>query len=539
MLIDLILLGPGKEPKWDLGKSSTCDFTVTAINEIIEKKVFHSDAEACLFWNAAEPLPAPELLKQLLEQRAVQVWHAGLKRGLSGLPGIIDFVSPCWTLNCDAPSVLESNSWRLSLDACLIRTEVLKKMGGIYTAFSSVEAAGLEMGLRFMTRGIFMRYVPGLSCEKKAKPALVFEDELRFIYCGYGSFWMKWAIFRAAWSGYASLGNIIKAWNRVRKEKRPAVPQPFPHEIKKNKTENFPKVSVLIPTLCRYGYLRQLLPQLAGQSVPPFEIIIVDQTPEAKRDVKLLEDFSHLPIRLIYQNEPGQCASRNEGLCSAKGDYILFLDDDDEIFQDLIEKHLENMNGFQTRVSSGVAYERGSGNLPENFSYVRMSDVFPTNNSLIEKKILEKSGLFDLAYNRKQRADGDLGMRIYLSGENMVLAPSAAVIHHHSSSGGLRTHKARTRTYAASRTSIWTRRILSDSEIYFGMRYFSQRQVREMMWIAALGTFSSHKSAAQKFFKCIAAIIFMPDTLIKLVRNFKSAKKMMKIYPKIDRPVKK
>ncbi|MEJ7712205.1 MAG: hypothetical protein WKF84_20670 [Pyrinomonadaceae bacterium] len=58
--------------------------------------------------------------------------------------------------------------------------------------------------------------------------------------------------------------------------------------------------------------------------------------------------------------------------------------------------------------------------MPEAFTYLRASDT-PTNNTLIRKDVLSKSGLFDLAYDRGQRADGDLGMRIYLSGAVMIL----------------------------------------------------------------------------------------------------------------------
>ena len=108
-------------------------------------------------------------------------------------------------------------------------------------------------------------------------------------------------------------------------------------------------------------------------------------------------------------------------------------------------------------MSSGVADEVGAGALPADFRLLRASDVFPTNNTMIRRDILGRSGLFDLAYNHRPRADGDLGIRNYLAGAFMILNPAISVLHHHAASGGLRKHKARTVTNAMSRKSIFQR----------------------------------------------------------------------------------
>jgi hypothetical protein len=128
----------------------------------------------------------------------------------------------------------------------------------------------------------------------------------------------------------------------------------------------------------------------------------------------------------------------------------LFVDDDDEVPADLVEKHLQSLTRFRNEVSCGVAEEDGAGPLPEAFRLVRSSDVFPTTASLIAKDVLARSGLFDLGH--RARAPADLGMRLYLSGCLMVLNPEIKALHHHAPSGGRRTHGARI-TYASSRKS--------------------------------------------------------------------------------------
>jgi glycosyltransferase involved in cell wall biosynthesis len=268
--------------------------------------------------------------------------------------------------------------------------------------------------------------------------------------------------------------------------------------------------------------------------VPPLEIIIVDQTVLERRDHKLSEHFAYLPLRVIFQDEPGQCTSRNTGLQAAQGDYILFIDDDDEVPPDLIESHLRTLAEFQAHVSSGVAEEVGAGPLPPDFRLLRASDVFPTNNSMVRKSVLHRSGLFDLAYDHKQRADGDLGMRLYLAGGMMVLNPSISVVHHHAPSGGLRQHKARTTTYALSRRKLSCRTLASTSEFYLAQRYFPQTHIREMLWQSLLGTFSMHAGFAKCLAKLLLSTFFLPQSVARLRNHAREARAMSRTFPQIE-----
>jgi GT2 family glycosyltransferase len=212
----------------------------------------------------------------------------------------------------------------------------------------------------------------------------------------------------------------------------------------------------------------------------------------------------------------------------------LFLDDDDEVQPDLIERHLRSLARYRADVSCGVADEVGAGALPEHFSRIRASDVFPTNNAMVTREALRTSGLFDLAYNRGQRADRDLGMRLYLSGALMVLNPEISVLHHHAPSGGLRTHKARVITYASSRKSLTQLQIPSATEFYLERRYFTRNQVRESMWIRVLSTFGGGGGVFRKLAKMLTATALLPDTIRKVRKNYLQATDMLSKYPKIS-----
>ena len=493
-----------------------------------------SKADALLFWDGSLGAPDAENIQRALS-RPGDLWHAGLRLGMGELPGLQEAITPNWMLMGDPKTHLEATSWRVSLRACLLKTEVLRQMGNLRQGFQTWEGAALDWGHRCVTRGVFMRHLPWLvpAGVPAQAPIIPLEDSLRFVLGRFGRFWSRWALFRAVLAGEVRADRAWRAWHTVGQEPAPSQPSPYTRTAAPVEDVSAARVSVLIPTVDRYPYLRTLLGQIRQQTVRPLDVIVIDQTPRTRRDPGLEEEFGDLPLRIIYQDEPGQCASRNAGLQAARGDYILFIDDDDEIKPTLIEAHLQNLHRCRADVSSGVADEHGAGPLPEAFTFTRISDVFPTNNTLTRREVLRQSGLFDLAYNRGQRADGDLGMRIYLSGALMVLNPEISVFHHHAPSGGLRLHKARVVTYASSRSRLTHRQLLSATEIYLARRYYSPRHSQEMMWHSVLGTFSIRGGLPRKLLKALIGFVCLPHSLWVLRRRHVEVLELLKEFPQI------
>ena len=400
----------------------------------VERLKATSEADSVLFWDESLGLPNEGLIQELAGL-PVDCCHGGLKLGMGGLPGILDFISPTWMLAADPPPDIRATSWRLSLRACLVKMEVLRKLGGPQPGFHSLEIAALDLGYCWIRRGALMRHIPELipaaepiaelraqslglpsrppDFNRQPLPRFPLEDEVRFAFYRFGRKWAGWAVFRAVMTGYPSLPMAVRAWRRVMSSTRPAEPQGLRQakgEDGRSKMNAGDFVSdslqlrdpfasssldALIPTVDRYPYLRTLLGQLRLQTVPPLEILVVDQTAPARRQPLLYKEFDDLPLKLIFQDEPGQCSSRNAGLQCSRGDYVLFIDDDDEVLPDLIEKHLQTLMDFRSDVSCGVAEEVGGGPLPKDFCLLRASDVFPTNNTMIRREVLRNSGLFD------------------------------------------------------------------------------------------------------------------------------------------------
>ena len=536
MTIDLVLLSDEQTLlPWSLGKTFITLPTNESVAKCLQHNLTNSDSYAWLFWDVSLGLPDHDLIQKLLSSQD-DVWHAGLKMGLAGQPDFIDFVSPTWMLNRDPDPAIDATSWRMSLRCCLIRTEVLRQMGGPVTGFKTLEGASLEMGHRYIQQGVFIRHIPELLPKNSViiPPVIPIEDQLRFIKIRYGTKWMRWAIVRAALTGNAAVKNLAHASSAMGKISMQQGKPVFQHRLETPaRLTGDEKVSVLIPTINRYPYLRVLLDQLRHQTIKPFEILVIDQTPAQLRDGQLPQEFADLPLRWFTLEQAGQCSSRNFGLKQAKGDFVLFMDDDDEIPHDLIEAHLTVLTILGNSVSNGGANEVNAGPLPVSFTFQRISDVFPAGNTLIKKAILQKSGLFDLAYDHGQRADGDLGMRIYLSGERMFLNPEITVLHHHAPQGGLRTHKARVNTRAASRKKITLRVLPSVSDIYLGRRYFTSKQVREMLWISVLGTFSLHGPRWKQIAKAVVSFFALPNSLCQIHERNRKVDEMVRTYPQI------
>jgi glycosyltransferase involved in cell wall biosynthesis len=536
-IVHIVLLGnPSETLSWPLGEVWPVEKTPQALAELVREKGSSLDGEAWLFWDAGLGVPHADSVLSALSLPG-DVWHAGLRLGMNGLPGLINFVQPTWMLNRDPDPSMVASSWRLTLRACLIRTSVLRGLGSVCTDFIDLDGASLEMGHRYVMNGAILRNVPWLIPNHPAPSTQIpFEDEWRFILYRMGRKWTYWALFRALLTGYASVGDVLNALRSLQRAQPPSQPSPFRQTLPQLDTDvSAGRVSILIPTLDRYDYLRRLLSQLRDQTIPPFEIILVDQSEKTTRVTALAEENRDLPLKILYRDSPGQCSARNAGLEVVRGDFVLFLDDDDEVPPDLIEAHLKCLRYFHTPVSCGVADEVDAGPLPEGYQKIRISDIFPTNNAMIHLSAVEKSGLFDVAYDRDWGDDHDLGMRMYLNGILMILNPRIRVLHHHASSGGLRTHGARVITYAISRKALFHRQIPSPALIYGWKRYFSEFQVREKLGLSALGTLSHHGNVVTKVFKLLLGIFLLPGTLFRVRQNTQRANQMLVRYPEIPR----
>lgn len=100
-----------------------------------------------------------------------------------------------------------------------------------------------------------------------------------------------------------------------------------------------PKVSVIIPVYNVEEYLPKCLDSLTNQTLEDIEIILVnDGSPDNSE--KIIKKYQKKDKRIVYikKENGGQGSARNLGLTNAKGEYISFVDSDDYIELDMMEK---------------------------------------------------------------------------------------------------------------------------------------------------------------------------------------------------------
>jgi len=107
--------------------------------------------------------------------------------------------------------------------------------------------------------------------------------------------------------------------------------------------ENSLPLSVIICTYNRADLLNMSLESLTRQTLSKdkFEVILIDDgSSDHTKDVSSAF-HSVLPLKYFYQNNAGLASARNHGIFAARGEILLFLDDDDIATPSLIEEHMK------------------------------------------------------------------------------------------------------------------------------------------------------------------------------------------------------
>jgi len=94
-------------------------------------------------------------------------------------------------------------------------------------------------------------------------------------------------------------------------------------------TVKSPKVTVLIPVYNGEKYLHGAITSILAQTFTDFELLIVDDG-STDKTVQVVGEYADPRVRLLRNpKNMGPCATRNNGLRAAKGEYVAMLDCDD------------------------------------------------------------------------------------------------------------------------------------------------------------------------------------------------------------------
>jgi len=149
-----------------------------------------------------------------------------------------------------------------------------------------------------------------------------------------------------------------------------------------------PKISIIIPIYNTARYLSVCLDSVIKQTYENLEIILIDDG-STDDSGKIADTYAKKDsrIKVIHQKNQGQSAARNHGLKIASGDFISFLDSDDKIKPDFIQKLFSAQTKNTSLSVCGIHYKRLKQKTAED---VYINPLKPRKNSESKKAYILK-----------------------------------------------------------------------------------------------------------------------------------------------------
>lgn len=182
-------------------------------------------------------------------------------------------------------------------------------------------------------------------------------------------------------------------------------------------------VSVVIPLYNKFRHIQRAIDSVLSQTVSDFELIIInDGSTDGSEDV--VRRITDSRIRLISQNNAGECAARNRGIVEAKHKMIAFLDADDEWLPTFLETVIELQHRYPEAGIYATAWSYSDGEktwqpffeqcvsdpqgglLEDYFIAARGTSPVWSSAVMIPRHVFNDTGLFPVGVTRS----GDLCM---------------------------------------------------------------------------------------------------------------------------------
>lgn len=188
-------------------------------------------------------------------------------------------------------------------------------------------------------------------------------------------------------------------------------------------------ISVVIPAYNCARWLPRCIDSLLSQTYQNLEIIVVDDGSEDNTKEVMAQYSARFPnVKAVRKKNGGEYAARLTGVEHATGEWIGFVDADDEVEPEMYQRLLENAHAHNAQISHcgfKVIYPDGKIDYLQNTGILRPQDRRTALRDLLEEVIVE-NGLPNKMFRRdlfpgvKERMDfsivnnGDILMNYYL-----------------------------------------------------------------------------------------------------------------------------
>ncbi|MFT6799590.1 MAG: glycosyltransferase involved in cell wall biosynthesis [Nonlabens sp.] len=206
--------------------------------------------------------------------------------------------------------------------------------------------------------------------------------------------------------------------------------------VKYKDSEEF-KYDVIIPTMGRASYLKDVLLDLASQTILPQKIIIIEQNEEKNTSTQL--DYlttQSWPFNIAHDfvHQTGACNARNKAISQTSANWVLFFDDDNRFDNDIMERVSIAIKSTDSKVLNLAYLQKGEVEIGTSF---KQWESFGSGCSIVHREIVERCK-FDMALEHGYGEDVDYGMQIRQAGYDVIYAPQIQLLHLKAPVGGFR-----------------------------------------------------------------------------------------------------
>jgi glycosyltransferase involved in cell wall biosynthesis len=207
-----------------------------------------------------------------------------------------------------------------------------------------------------------------------------------------------------------------------------------------------PKISIIIPAYNLEGCIGHTLNSVTNQTFPSLELILVDDgsTDNTLEVASHILEESDLDYRILDQAHQGVSQARNTGIRAAQGDYLFFLDGDDYLREDCLERMYQALEGHHTHTvyanyvkvtPSGERLEMPGVELPGTSSAeylirleLSMAITFSFCQLLYPRHLVKSEGIYfnpELRYGE----DTDFALRVLAHLESVAYVPEELIYY--------------------------------------------------------------------------------------------------------------
>lgn len=411
----------------------------------------------------------PDLDKlELLSYGAGDIWHSSFEQGYkNAFPELVYQTAVFfWYLN-DFDNLDQCVSWRINPNHFAVRSIVWKALNGFDAEYTNSQMQALDFGYNALrVSGAVPLYSKGLfNVNVKEEIKISIKDRYVFFRKNFKKDHSLYMVFR---EGFWKLSEW-ESFFYAKKNFKQTISRPIvqPRELKE--MEENPTVSYIIPTMMRQDFTLQLLDDLANQTYPLTQVVVVDATPENQRDESLYQTKKY-PFELIveWQITKGSCRARNEAITFCTSDYIVFGDDDIRIPSNYVENHIRFLQTYDVGACNGLDIQADNQQQDlidlkkklDNFGYKRFmsgaTPYFNNANNCVKRELVNQLVGNDVNFDGGYGEDNDFGMSLAKAGVVVLFNPFSTNLHLKPASGGYRFWGAQSKILGKKRkTQPW------------------------------------------------------------------------------------